>query len=170
MTARGRKHAGSRNDDTYAHTAAEWAFTRELRLECPAGHVLGTARQDSAGTSLAPAGRDSDNPNPSPTLEFAGPPDDLMRTFRWVCPLCDRRSRARGNLSRDAKSHRRHEVVARATALLELLEAMSDHGPKFVRVRVDQIADRIPAVISGEQLRVARAFSNNPGKTPIRDR
>lgn len=150
---RSRRRRNSAPPGTPTHTSAEWQFSRELRLSCPAGHRLGTMRQDTAGTVLRPAaGADR------PVLRFDGPPEDPERTLRWTCPRCDVDAATTATLTRSGRP-RRHETKMHTAGLLELLDALASHGPARVSLALDHdaVAATLTRVTTGEQAAAVRA-------------
>lgn len=150
------------------HTTKEWVFARQVKLCCTGkkAHVLGVVRQDSVRTTATA------KPGSQMLLEFAGPPEEPTRTIRWRCEACDKAAIEQRIVNRDGR-YRQSEVVAKASGVLELLDALRDHGPSSTTVRVDraEIAARIESVRSGDQLaaHIAGQESRERVRYPNRD-
>jgi hypothetical protein len=148
VTRRSRRRLASAPPGRRSSYDYEWEFTRRITLQCPseAGHVIGHARQDVAGTAL------------DGNVSFRGPPEDRERSIHWVCERCDRAAIKNGDLNGRGRV-RRHEGMVLAAPLLKLFTLLAKHGPSAIRVRMraQDIAEMSMRVASGEQLANAMA-------------
>ena len=149
--SRGRRRPNAHIPGTQ-HTSREWQFTQKITLMCPdvASHEIGDLFRDIGEPRTRPSIHEDTN------LKFSGPPGDIKRTLRWSCPRCDARAEATRTYARSG-APRRHDGTIKAGLLLDLLDALANHGPPNVRVQLlpEKIAALLERVRTGAQLAVS---------------